>query len=92
MHGVVHEFAWYTNVGTCARGVSGPTVDLTWSKLFAFCRAHAAAAALVFGFMLCSISGRQNRELVWRLVICGVIWTQMSAWRWETRVWEVNDE
>ena len=30
--------------------------------------------------------------LVRRLVICGVIWTQMSAWRWGTRVWEVNDE
>ena len=25
-------------------------------------------------------------------VICRVVWTQMSAWRWGTRVWEVNDE
>ena len=30
--------------------------------------------------------------LVRRLVICGVIWTQLSAWSWGTRVWEVNDE
>ena len=29
---------------------------------------------------------------VWRLVICGAIRAQMSAWRWGARVWEVNDE
>ena len=41
----------------------------------------------------CDITGVYKTEvLVWRLVICGVIWTPMSAWRWETRVWEVNGQ
>ena len=30
--------------------------------------------------------------LIWWSLICGVIWTQMSAWRWGTRVWEVDGE
>ena len=34
----------------------------------------------------------KTEVLVRRLVICGVIWTQLSAYRWGTRVWEVNDE
>ena len=41
----------------------------------------------------CAKSGVYKTEvLVWRLVICGLSWMQMSAWRWGTRVWEVNDE
>ena len=34
----------------------------------------------------------KTEVVVWRLVICGVIWAQMSAWRWGSRVWEVNDD
>ena len=30
--------------------------------------------------------------LVWRLVICGTIWAQMSAWKLGTRGWEVGGE
>ena len=47
----------------------------------------------VFQICVAESNGVYKTEvLVWRLVICGAIWAQMSAWRWGTRVWEVNDE
>ena len=59
--------------------------------------AHRGVQNRGFGSEVSDLRGdldadEKTEVLIWRLVICGVMWAQMSAWRWGTRVWEVNDE